>query len=192
MIVCNLTKPESTFDAIRKEFPKLAVTDAALVATALIHAGRFADAVYDDRQYQWPDEFEPLAEAVAREIAQIDESVEPEPATTKKAAKPEVEEPATIRVGLLPSVEAGEVLLKDRKELKKILTQLLDEGVEFMYSSTDIIWPWSLERANWANADSAVSIRYARIEPYFLGNSTGTELGPGGKKPKARKKKVTA
>lgn len=191
MIVCNLTKPETTFDAIRKEFPKLAVTDAALVATALIHAGRFADAIYDERQYQWPDEFEQLAEAVAIEIAQIDESVEPE-ATTKKAGKPEVEEPATIRIGLMPSIEAGEVLLKDRKDLKEILSKLIDEGVEFMYSSTDIIWPWSLERANWADADSPVSIRYAKIDPFFLGNSIGTELGPSGKKPKARKRKATA
>jgi hypothetical protein len=68
---CNLTKPESTFDSIRKTYKDLKPTDVALVATALVQAGKFADCVYDGQVYAWnPNQHEALTRAYQKEVDQ--------------------------------------------------------------------------------------------------------------------------
>ncbi|MFN8220773.1 MAG: hypothetical protein U0S12_11670 [Fimbriimonadales bacterium] len=68
LITCNLTKLETALEATKKAYPKLKPTDAALVASALTLTGRHAIAIYDGTQYTWPEDYEKLTGAVAREL----------------------------------------------------------------------------------------------------------------------------
>lgn len=180
MITCNLTKPESTFDTIRKTYKDLKPTDAALIATALVEAGRSADAVYDGELHTWPDDYDSLAKLIAQEVRQVQEAVEADKA--KKSAKAPEEEPVTLTVHLRPSYKAGEANLLDREDLRTLFADIVNEGVEYLYSPTDIGWPWTLERVNWATYSGGELRRRVRFRAEFEGGHAGVELGPGGKK----------
>lgn len=182
MITCNLTKPEATFDAIRKAYKDLKPTDAALIATALVEAGRFAKATHDGEDYEWgPAHHEGMTKSVAREVTQVQEAVEPEK-PTKKAAKAAEEESVTLVVHLKPSLTAGEAILGGREDLKTMLADILQEGVEYMYSATDIGWQWTLERVNWSTVSGGEMKRHIKFRAEFADQHAGVELGPGGKK----------
>ncbi len=188
LITCNLTKPETTFDQIRKSHPKLQPTDAALIATALVEAGRRAAVDYDGTVYEWTEENHgKLTKAVVAEVIQISLSQEQVKKPAKSAKAPE-EEPAMITINLRASQFAGESVLGNRNDLKTLLSDLLTEGVEYLYSPTDIGWQWALERANWSSLAGQDLGRRLRFGIEFADNSLAVELGPGGKK-KAPKKK---
>lgn len=181
MITCNLNKPESTFDTIRKAYKELQPTDAALIATALVEAGRFADAVYDEKSYAWsPDQHDAMTRAIAREVIQVNEAIE-EP---KKKVKVVEEESVTLSVLLKPSQAAGELFLADRDDLKTLLGDILEEGVEYLYASTDLGWQWTLERVNWATLSEGEMKRHIKFRADFVEPHIGVELGPGGKRKK--------
>ena len=188
MIVCNLTKPESTFDQVRKHLPDLIPTDAALIATALVEAARWSIAEYDNHSFEWgPDAHEPMSGAVLKEVEQVNETLD----TVKKvskAAKAEVEEPVTITIPLRPSQKVGEGFLGDRNDLKAKLSDILQEGVEFHYGPTDIGWHWSMERVNWQTVTGGDLSKRIRFSAEFVDNNEAVELGPGGKKKAPRKK----
>jgi hypothetical protein len=182
LITCNLTKPESTFDTIRKTYKDLKPTDAALLATALVESGRMADAVYDGKSYTWTgDQYDAMASAVAKEVTQVQDTVE----DTKKAKLKAAEEEAVIlTVHLLPSMAAGERILGNRNDLKALMGDIIQEGVEFLFSTTDIGWQWTLERVNWATKSGGEMKRHIKFRADFLEPHVGMELGPGGKKRK--------
>ncbi|MBX3114919.1 MAG: hypothetical protein KF824_03185 [Fimbriimonadaceae bacterium] len=182
MITCNLNKPETTFDTIRKTYKDLKPTDAALIATALVEAGRFADAVYDDKAYAWvPETYDEFTRSVAREVTQVQETVE----DTKKAKlKAQEEEAVTLTVKLKPSMAAGEKILGDRKDLKTLIGDILGEGVEYLFANTDIGWHWTLERVNWATLSGGELKRHIKFKADFVEPHVGLELGPGGKRKK--------
>lgn len=189
LITCNLTKPETTFDQIRKSHPKLQPTDAALIATALVEAGRRAAVDYDGTVYEWTEENHgKLTKAVVAEVIQISLSQETAVKKTAKTAKAPEEEPAMIMINLRASQFAGESVLGNRNDLKTLLSDLLTDGVEYLYSPTDIGWQWALERANWSSLAGQDLGRRLRFGIEFADNSLAVELGPGGKK-KAPKKK---
>lgn len=190
LITCNLTKPETTLDQIRKACPELKPTDAALISTALIEAGRFAAAVYDGKDYEWmPENHEPLTKAILAEVQQVQTVIDPEkPKKTTKAAKEVVDEPVTLTIPLRASQKAGEFILGSRDDLKTKLSDLLTEGVEYLFSPTDIGWQWSLERVNWATVTGGELSRRIRFGVDFVDGSIAVELGPGGKKKVAKKK----
>ncbi len=185
LITCNLTKPESTFDQVRKAYKDLKPTDVALVATALVEAGRYALAEYDGIEYSYPEQHGELVKAYCKEIEQIQAQLEGAPATTKRAAKTVEEEPITLAVKLKANRAAGEKLLGENEALKTLLSDLIEEGVEFLFSSTDIGWQWSLERVNWATASGGGLGRRYHFRAEFEG-SIGVELGPGGKRKTTR------
>lgn len=181
MITCNLTKPESTFDTIRKAYKDLKPTDAALLATALVESGRMADAVYDEKSYAWTSEtYDAMATAVSKEVTQVQDTVEDTKKAKLKAAE---EEAVTLTVHLRPSMAAGERILGDRNDLKTLMGDILQEGVEFLYSTTDIGWQWTLERVNWTTKSGEMK-RHIKFRADFLEPHVGMELGPGGKKRK--------
>jgi len=181
---CNLTKPESTFDAIRKSHKNLKPTDAALVSTALVEAGKHAIAVYDGKEYPWgADQAESLARAFLREVEQV-QVAEGEKKLTKAAAAKAEPETATLTVHLKPSMDVAELYLGNRDDLKTLVSDLLDEGIEYLYSQTDIMWPWTLERFNWSTLSGGELRRHIKFRAEFVGNSEALELGPGGKRKK--------
>lgn len=185
MITCNLTKPEATIDQIRKSYPKLKPTDTALIATAIVVAGRYATARYDESSHRWPSEYDGLTKALMGELQQIQRSTE----TGKKTAKAAVEEEAVeVRVGLEPNFEAGEKLLGDREDLKTLLGDILKGGVEFVYSPTDIGWQWALDRANWNTLSDGELTRRVKLKTAFEGHSVGVEVGSATKKRASRAK----
>lgn len=189
MIVCNLTKPESTFDQVRKHLPDLIPTDAALIATALVEAARWSIAEYDNHSYEWgSDAYEHMSAAVLKEVEQVQENLDSAKKITK-ASKTEAEEPVTITIPLRPSQKVGEAFLGDRNDLKTKLSDLLQEGVEFHYGPTDIGWHWSMERVNWQTVTGGDMSKRIRFTADFVDNNEAVELGPGGKK-KAPKKKA--
>lgn len=189
MITCNLTKPETAFDQVRKSHPKLQPTDAALIATALVEAGRCAAVDYDGVVYEWTHEnHDKLTKAVLAEVMQISLSQEPVKKTAKTAKSAPEDEPSTLTIPLRASQVAGESVLGNRKDLKTLLSDVLQEGVEYLFSPTDIGWQWALERANWSSLAEQDLGRRLRFSVEFIDNSLAVELGPGGKK-KAPKKK---
>jgi len=191
LITCNLTKPESTFETIRKAYKDLKPTDAALIATALVEAGRFAIATHDGQDFEWlPSEHEGMTKSLSREVTQVQEAIEPE--KTKKAQAAAAEESVTLTVQLKPSLRAGEAILNDRNDLKTLLADILDEGVEYMFSATDIGWHWTLERVNWATVSGGEMKRHIKFRAEFVGQHAGVELGPGGKKKAVKAPKLTA
>jgi hypothetical protein len=185
LITINLTKPELTFDAIRKSYKDLKPTDVALIATALIESGRFAVAKHDGQEYAWnADDYEGMTRSLFAEVAQVQEATDVE---KKKTAKTEEPEAVTLSVHLKPSLPAGEAVLGDREDLKTLLSDILEEGVEFLFSPTDIGWHWTLERVNWATLSGGDLKRRVKFKPVFEEGAVAVELGPGGKR-KATKK----
>lgn len=192
MISCNLNKPESTFDQIRKEYSKLKPTEAALIATALVEAGRFADVEHDGVSHAWtPDNYESGSASIGREVSQINETIAQEEAGKKKTkAEREAEQEAvTLHVQFIPSVEAGEAILGGDKNLIKMFRGILEEGVEYLYTPTDIGWHWTLDRVNWATQSSGSLERNIAFKAQFAEPHVSIELGPGGKKKGAKKVK---
>lgn len=192
MISCNLTKPESTFDQIRKEYAKLKPVDAALIASAIAESGHFANVVHDGKSYVWPDDQEKLAKALVIDvIAAQNLATEGEP-KVKKVAKSKLKavEETIIRltVPIVASQEAGEALLGKRKDLKAMLGEILGQGVEFLYTSADIRWRWSLERVNWTTVSGGELPHHVMFNAEFTDKCIGVELGPGGKKKKIKKR----
>lgn len=186
MIVCNLTKPESTLDQIKKAYPKLPQTDAALVAIALVLSGRDAKAVFEDKSYTWPSDYSNLTSALlgVLKIAQTDA----EPAKKTKAALAAAEEEAVeVKIGLTSNYEEGEKILGDREDLKTLFSDILHKGVEFQYSGTDIGWQWSLDRANWSTLSNGELTRRIKLKAAFQGDSVGIEMGTGPKRRTSKK-----
>ena len=156
MLSVNLTKPELTFDAVRKSYKDLKPTDVALVSTALIEAGRFAVATHDGQDCEWD----------------------------KTVAE---EEPVTLTVHLKPSHAAADKVLADREDLKTLVSTILHDGVEYLFSPTDIGWHWTLERVNWSTISGGELKRRVKFRPQFEDGSLGVELGPGGKRKAVKK-----
>lgn len=186
MITIQLTKLESALDQIRKTNQKLAPADAALIATAISLTGRHAIALYEGEQYVWPDHYERLTRAMVAQLEMVNEAIESN--TPKRASKSAVEEePVTVSVGLMPNLTAGEQLLEGRDDLKAVLSDTLQEGVEFAYNPTDIGWQWALDRANWNTISSGEISRRIKIKASFTEGAVGIELGVGPKKRTTKK-----
>lgn len=192
MITCQLTKLETALDQLKKNYSKLMPADAALLASALTLTGRHAIAIYEGEQYVWPDDSEKLTQAMVPQVLLVQEAIENNaPKKTSKNA-PE-EEPVTIAVGLMPNFSAGENLLVDRDDLKTVLSDILQEGVEFVYSPIDIGWQWGLDRANWNTITGQEISRRVRIKTSFTEGAVGVEMGlTGSKKRPSRAKAVEA
>jgi hypothetical protein len=187
LITIQLTKLESALDQIRKIHTKLAPADAALIATALSLTGRHAIALYEGEQYVWPNEYEKLTRAMVAQINMVNEAIEHN--APKRTTKTTVEEePVTVTVGLMPNLTAGEQLLEGRDDLKVVLSDILQEGVEFSYNPTDIGWQWALDRANWNTISSGEISRRIRIKASFTEGAVGIEMGIGPKKRPSRAK----
>jgi hypothetical protein len=188
MITCQLTKLETAFEQMRKSYPKLPPTDAALLASALTLTGRHAVALYEGNQYTWPEEYDELTHAMVKQLEMVNEGIE----TTKKAKAAAEEEPVTVTVGLMPNLSAGEKQLKDRKDLKALLAEALQGGVEFVYAPTDIGWQWALDRVNWNTISGEELSRRIKIKATFTEGAIGIEMGTAGPKKRASKKSVAA
>jgi hypothetical protein len=187
LITCNLTKLESAVDQFRKLYAKLAPADAGIMASALSLTGRHALAIYDDVKYQWPDDNEKLMEAMSSHLQAVSESIEASaPAKKTKTAVVE-EEPVTINIGLAPNLAAGELVLNNREDLKTLLSDVLKDGVEFVYSPSDIGWQWALDRANWSTISGGELSRRIKIKANFTEGAVGTETGTSTKKRAAKK-----
>ncbi len=177
-----------TYDYVRKTFKNLVPTDAALISTALVESGRFAQAVKDGRTFRWSQDHAELVRLLLQEIEQVQAALGAAP--TKKAAKAADEEPVTLDIVLRPSLEAGESVLGSREDLKTMLADLIEEGVEYHYAPTDIGWQWSLERVNWSTMSEGDLGRRFKFRATFEGATQGVELGPGGKRKAPRKRPV--
>ncbi len=189
MITCQLTKLEAALDQLRKSYPKLKPADAALVASALTLTGRHAVALYEGEHYTWPDDYDKLTHAMVAQLSMVQEGIEA--AAPKRVAKnaPE-EEPIMVSVGLTPNLSAGEALLGDRNDLKTKLSDILQDGVEFVYANTDIGWQWALDRANWSTVAGADMSRRIKIKAAFTEGAVGIEMGASGPKKRASRAKA--
>jgi len=188
LITVNLTKPELTFDAIRKAYKNLKPTDVALVSTSLIEAGKFAKATHDGLDYEWTaEDYAGMTKSLFAEVAQVQEGVSTEKLTKKAAAEQAAEEPVTLQVELKPSIRAGELVLGEREDLKTLLADIFQEGVEYLFSPTDIGWHWTLERVNWATLSGGELRRRVKFKPVFVEGAVAVELGPGGKRKVSKK-----
>ncbi len=185
MITCNLTKPESTLDNVKKSYPKLKPTDAALIATALVLSGRYALAQYDENQFRWPEDYQKLTSALMTELNQIQTADPPVKKTAKALAE---EEAVEVKVGLVPNFAAGEKVLGDREDLKTLLSDVLAKGVEYVYAPTDIGWQWSLDRANWSTLSKGDLTRRVKLKATFQGEAVGVEMGTAAPRKRASKK----
>lgn len=185
MITCHLTKLETAVEQIKKAHPKLKPTDAALVASALVLTGRHALALYGGEQYRWPEEYDKLTKKMVGELEIINQGVEPPKKSAKNAPE---EEPVVVSVGLTPNFSAGERILGGRKDLIAKLSDLLQEGVEFVYSPTDLGWQWALDRANWSTISGGELHRRIKIKASFTEGAVGVEMGTTTKKRTASKK----
>lgn len=192
MITCHLTKLETALDQIKKTHPKLKPADAALIASALSLTGRHAIAIYDGEQYRCPEDYEKLTKAMVGQLQMVQEGIET--TTPKRTAKTTVEEePVIVTVGLMPNLSAGERLLEGRDELKTKLSDILQDGVEFVYAGIDILWQWSLDRVNWSTVSETELSRRIKIRASFTEGAVGTEMGaPGAKKKAPSKAKAAA
>jgi len=178
LITIQLTKLESALDQIRKTQPKLLAADAALIATALSVTGRHAIAIYEAEQYVWPDDYERLTHSMIGQIEMVNEAIEHN--APKRVSKTAVEEePVMVTVGLMPNLTAGEQVLVERDDLKVVLSDILQEGVEFVYASTDIGWQWALDRANWNTISGNEISRRIKIKASFTEGAVGIEMGLG-------------
>lgn len=187
MITCQLTKLEGALDQLKKSYPKLKPADAALLVSALTLTGRHAKAIYEGEHYSWPEEYDKLTKAMVAQLQQVQEGIES--STPKRAAKSTVEEePVTVTVGLAPNLGAGEKLLEDRNDLKALLSEVLQKGVEFVYSGIDIGWQWALDRANWSTIADQEMSRRIKIKCGFTEGAVGVEMGTSTPKKRASKK----
>ncbi len=188
-MTCQLTKLETALDTLKKAYPQLVPADAALLASALTLTGRHAIALYEGEQYIWPDQNEELLRAMVPQVKQTQEAIEAN--APKRAAKTTVEEePVLMSVGLMPNLTAGENLLQGRDDLKTILSDILQEGVEFAYASTDIGWQWALDRANWTTLAGQDISKRVKSKTAFTEGAVGVEMNAGAKKRPAAKKAV--
>lgn len=186
MITCNLTKLESALEQTRKAYPKLKPTDAALVASALSIMGRHAIALYEGEQYTWPDDYENLTEAMAQQVSAVNEQIEPPKKTAKSSEEPE---PITLAVGLMPNLSAGERQLEGHDKLKALLSDAMEQGLEFNYQPMDIGWQWALDRANWSTLAGAELHRKIKVKATFTEGAVGIESGTGTAKKRASRSK---
>jgi hypothetical protein len=186
MLTCQLTKLEIALDQVKKAHPKLMPADAALLASALSLTGRHALALYEEEQYVWPEDNDRLTQAMVSQIKITQEAIEMN--APKKVSKnaPE-DEPVQIAVGLMPNFSAGEKILQDRKDLKTLLSDVLQEGVEFTYQPNDIGWQWALDRANWSTIAGQDISRRIKIKTAFTQGAVGIEMGTGTAKKRAKK-----
>jgi hypothetical protein len=191
LITCNLTKLETANDQVRKAYPKLKPADAALLASALSLTGRHALAVYDEKKFKWPEEIEDLTRAMIGQLEMVQEGIEA--SAPKKVAKtaPE-EEPVVVNIGLAPNLTAGENILEGRNDLKTLLSDVLQEGVEFVYSPGDLGWQWALDRANWSTLSSGEISRRIKIKANFTEGAVGVEMGAAGAKKRPSRAKAAA
>ena len=190
LISCNLTKPESTFDQVRKTYESLKPIDVALIATAIVEAGHNAKVVFDGKPYVWPDDQEKLAKAMAGDVLAANEGEDTGTKGKKiSKAKAKLIEETVLRLTfpVVANQEAGEALLGKRKDLKTLLGDILKEGVEYLYTPADIRWRWSLERTNWSTVSGGDLPHHVVFTPEFTDNCIGVELGPGGKRKKTKK-----
>lgn len=187
MTTCQLTKLETALDQIKKVHTDLVPADAGLLATALSLTGRHAKAVYEGVDYEWPTDYPKLAQAMVPHIKITQEAIDANAPKkmTKAAAAADAEEPVHISVGLAPNLAAGERILEGRDDLKALLSDVLQEGVEFVYQQNDIGWQWGLERVNWSTITNGEVSRRIRVKTAFTEGAVGTEVG-------ATKKKVPA
>lgn len=176
LITCNLTKPETALDQVKKTYPKLQTTDAALVATALVISGREAQAVYEGASYNWPDDINDLTKALLRQLSMIQDEQAPEKKT--KAAMALLDEKAVeVSVGLQANYAQGEKLLEGRDDLKTLLSDILGGQVEFQYMPQDIGWQWALDRVNWTTVSNGDLTRRVKLKATFQGDVVGIEVG---------------
>ena len=116
-ISCNLTKPESTFDQVRKTYESLKPIDVALIATAIVEAGHNAKVVFDGKPYVWPDDQEKLAKAMAGDVLAANEGEDTGTKGKKiSKAKAKLIEETVLRLTfpVVANQEAGEALLCKR------------------------------------------------------------------------------
>jgi len=187
LITCQLTKLESALDQVKKTYPKLKPADAALLASALTLTGRHALAIYEDQHYHWPEDFETLTKAMVPQLQLVQEGIDT--STPKRGAKSTAdEEPVNVNVGLAPNLADGEKLLVERNDLKAVLSEALQKGVEFVYSGTDIGWQWALDRANWSTIAGQEMSRRIRIKCAFTEGAVGVEMGSATPKKRSSKK----
>lgn len=181
MITIQLTKLETAVDQVRKSYTQLVPADQTLLATALSLTGRHAIAIYEGEQYVWPEDNDRLTRAMVSQVNQVNEAIEHN--TPKRVSKTAPEdEPVMITVGLMPNLTAGEELLSKRDDLKAILSDALQDGVEYSYNPTDLGWQWALDRANWNTITGHEVSRRIRVKASFTEGAVGIELGIGGKK----------
>jgi hypothetical protein len=178
VLTCQLTKLETACDQVKKAYPKLGPTDAALVASALSLAGRHAIAVYEGEHFEWPTDFEKLCSAMSKQMDMVQDGIEMNAPKKVSKTAPE-EEPITVTVGLMPNMSAGEKQLDSYPHLKVALSDALQEGVEFVYSPSDIMWQWALDRANWNTVTGREISRRVKVKASFTEGAIGIELGTG-------------
>ena len=184
MVTCHLTKLETALDNFRKSYPKLKPADAGLLASALTLTGRHALALYEGNQYRWPEDYDKLTHAMVAQLEMVQSGIEP----VKKTAKTTVEEePVVVTVGLAPNISAGEDLLEGRDDLKTLLSDVITDGVEFVYSGMDLGWQWALDRVNWNTISGGELSRRIKIKAAFTEGAVGLEMGTGPKKRSSRK-----
>ncbi|MEQ1932270.1 MAG: hypothetical protein ABL962_00125 [Fimbriimonadaceae bacterium] len=179
----NLTKLETAHDQVRKALPKLLPTDAALVASAISLVGRHALAIYEGEQYSWPEDYVKLTAAMARQIEMIQESTE----VVKRTKSSPEEEPVQVTIGLMPNLTAGDTQLAGHDKLKTAMSDMVQEGVEFVYQHHDVMWQWALDRANWSVIIGEDLTRKVRVRASFTEGAVGIEMGVGGKRKPTRK-----
>ncbi len=188
LITIHLTKLETALEQVRKSYPKLRPTDAALVASALSLAGRHAIAHYEGEEYVWPEDYERLSAAMRAQVDMIQEGID---AVKPKKGAPE-EEPITITVGLSPNLSAGEKALDGYDKLKSVLSDALQSGVEFLYAPSDIGWQWALDRVNWSTVAGKEVSRRVKVKTGFTEGAVGIEQGTGTTKRRAKAKAAPA
>jgi hypothetical protein len=181
LITCQLTKLETALDQVKKAHPKLVPADAALLASALTLTGRHAIALYEGTQYTWPEDYAKLTHAMVGQLQMVQEAIEANAPKKVSKTAPE-EEPVTVSVGLMPNFTAGENLLKERDDLKQLLSDVLQEGVEFVYAPSDIGWQWALDRANWTTIANSEMSRRIKVKASFTEGAVGIEMGAAGAK----------
>lgn len=180
MLTVQLTKLESALDQLKKSYPNLQATDAAMIAAAVSLTGRHAFAIYGGEQFEWPEDYEKLTTSMIPHLQAVQNAIDAN-APKKKAANAE-EEPIPISVGLKPNFEAGEHALADRSDLKSTLGEILKDGVEFVYAPSDIGWQWALDRANWSTLSGSEVSRRIIVEASFTEGATGVLTGAPKKK----------
>ncbi|RYG24089.1 hypothetical protein EON82_11925 [bacterium] len=191
MMTCQLTKLETALDQLKKAYPQLVPADAALLASALTLTGRHAIALYEGEQYVWPEDNEKLMRAMVPQVKITQEAIESN--APKRASKTAVEEePVLMNVGLMPNLTAGENLLQGRDDLKTILSDILQEGVEFVYAPNDLGWQWALDRVNWTTIAGQEISKRVKSKTAFTEGAVGVEMNAGAKKRPSTKKSAAA